>query len=54
MKARYLLTASAALLIGATVFAQSQNFKLGKWTEIQNAVLQELSALMWTLCLWIG
>ena len=43
MKARYLLTASAALLIGATVFAQSQNFKLGKWTEIQNAVLQELS-----------
>ena len=43
MKARYLLTASAALLTSATVFAQSQNFKLGKWTEIQNAVLQELS-----------
>ncbi len=43
MKARYLLTASAALLTSATVFAQSQNFKLGKWTVIQNAVLQELS-----------
>ncbi|MDD7454804.1 MAG: S41 family peptidase [Bacteroidales bacterium] len=40
---RYLLTASVALMVGATVFAQSQNFKLGKWTEIQNAVLKELS-----------
>lgn len=43
MKVRYLLTASVALMVGATVFAQSQNFKLGKWTEIQNAVLKELS-----------
>jgi carboxyl-terminal processing protease len=43
MKARYLITTSVSLLIGVTVFAQSQDFKLGKWTEIQNSILGELS-----------
>ena len=43
MKARYLITTSVSLLIGVTVFAQSQDFKLGKWTEIQNSILEELS-----------
>lgn len=34
---------AAALLVSALSFAQTQSFKLGKWTEIQNALLQELN-----------
>lgn len=37
------ILAAAALLVSVTSFGQSQSFKLGKWTEIQNAVLQELN-----------
>jgi len=32
------------LLSGGATFAQSENFKLGKWTEIHTAILKELSA----------
>ena len=31
-------------VLGTSVFAQSRNFKLGQWTEIQNAILKELNA----------
>ena len=35
---------AAALLLGATaVSAQTKSFELGKWTEIQNAILKELN-----------
>ena len=38
------ITAAAlAFMLGATSFAQSNAFKLGKWTEIQNSILKELS-----------
>lgn len=43
MKLKHLLAAALLLAAGAPAFAQSNAFKLGKWTEIQNALLKELS-----------
>ena len=34
---------AVAILLGTSAFAQSQSFKLGQWTEIQNSILKELS-----------
>ena len=34
---------AAAVLCGTVAFGQSRNFNLGKWTEIQKALLQELN-----------
>lgn len=34
---------AAALMVCTMATAQSQNFKLGKWTEIQNSILKELA-----------
>lgn len=42
MKKTILMIAALAAA-SLTSFGQSQGFKLGKWTEIQNAVLQELN-----------
>ncbi len=42
MKTIRTITLLLALLAGVSAFSQSQSFKLGKWTEIQNAVLKEL------------
>ena len=41
MKRTIMLIAAMAMVITAS--AQSESFKLGKWTEIQNAILQELN-----------
>ncbi len=45
MMARFknITAAALAFMLGATSFAQSNAFKLGKWTEIQNSILKELS-----------
>ena len=43
MKKRTIILAFAALLASGMASAQSQSFKLGKWTEIQNAILKELN-----------
>lgn len=40
---RHILIAAIALLAGTSAFAQSQSFKLGQWTEINNAILKELN-----------
>ncbi|MCQ2182270.1 MAG: S41 family peptidase [Bacteroidales bacterium] len=37
-----ILVAAALLAVTIIAGAQSKNFKLGKWTEIQNAILKEL------------
>ena len=39
---RYLLAAVAALSVSAAASAQSKNFNMGKWMEIQNSILKEL------------
>ena len=43
MKKRTIILAAAALFLSCIASAQSQSFKLGKWTEIQNAILKELN-----------
>ncbi|MBR1926339.1 MAG: S41 family peptidase [Bacteroidales bacterium] len=44
MKTKSIIAAAAAIIIsGAASSAQSQSFKLGQWTEIQNAILKELN-----------
>ena len=44
MKTKTIIAAAAALLISCSAAtAQSQNFKLGQWTEIQNAIIKELN-----------
>ena len=43
MKKKTIILAVAALLASGMASAQSQSFKLGKWTEIQNAILKELN-----------
>ena len=44
MNAKSIIAAAAAIIIsGAAVSAQSQSFKLGQWTEIQNSILKELN-----------
>lgn len=43
MKANKIIAVSLAMLASVASFGQSQNFKLGKWTEIQNSLLKELN-----------
>ena len=43
MKIKSLIAASLTVLVGTAAFGQSQSFKLGKWTEIQNSILKELN-----------
>ena len=43
MNTKSMIAVAAALLIGSASFAQSQSFKLGQWTEIQNSILKELN-----------
>ena len=43
MKNKSMIAAAAAILICCSASAQSQSFKLGQWTEIQNAILKELN-----------
>ena len=38
-----IIAATLAVLVSSATFAQSQSFKLGQWTEIQNSILKELS-----------
>ena len=38
-----IMAAAAAILICGTASGQSQSFKLGQWTEIQNSILKELN-----------
>ena len=40
---RILITLAALVLAGTSLSAQTKNFELGKWTEIQNAILKELN-----------
>ena len=40
---RYIITLSMVLMAAATLSAQSQNFKLGQWSEIYNSILKELN-----------
>lgn len=44
MKIKHIFIAAALLLVSVAVSAQSRSFKLGQWTEIQNAILKELNA----------
>lgn len=43
MKIRSFIAAALAVTVSTATFAQSQSFKLGKWTEIQNSILKELN-----------
>lgn len=43
MKIKTLIAATLAVLVSTAAFSQSQSFKLGKWTEIQNSILKELN-----------
>ena len=40
---RILITLAALVLAATSLSAQTKNFELGKWTEIQNAILKELN-----------
>jgi carboxyl-terminal processing protease len=40
---KYITVVALALTVCSTSFAQTKNFKLGKWVEIQNAILKELN-----------
>ena len=40
---RYILASCLILTAGMTASAQSKSFKLGQWTEIDNAILKELN-----------
>ena len=43
MKTKTIIAAAVAFLVSIAAAAQSQSFKLGQWTEIQNAILKELN-----------
>lgn len=43
MKIKTLIAATLAVLVSTAAYSQSQSFKLGKWTEIQNSILKELN-----------
>ena len=44
MNTKSIIAAAAAIILsGAALSAQSQSFKLGQWTEIQNSILKELN-----------
>ena len=40
---RYIITLTIILFAAQTISAQSQNFKLGQWSEIHNSILKELN-----------
>ena len=40
---RFIITISLAIAAITTISAQSQNFKLGQWSEIKNSILKELN-----------
>ena len=42
-KSLYIIIIAAALLVQGTASAQSKSFDMGKWTEIQNAIITELN-----------
>jgi len=42
MGRKHLYAALAAITLSTAAFAQSENFKLGQWTEIRNAIIKEL------------
>ena len=42
MNNKYIMAAVAALSVSAAASAQSKNFNMGKWMEIQNSILKEL------------
>lgn len=44
MKIKTLIAASLAVLASTAAYSQSQGFRLGKWTEIQNSILKELNS----------
>lgn len=43
MKIKTLIAASLAVSLSTAAYSQSQGFRLGKWTEIQNSILKELN-----------
>lgn len=43
MKIKTLIASTLAVLVSTAAYSQSQSFKLGKWTEIQNSILKELN-----------
>ena len=40
---RFIITISLAIAAITTISAQSQNFKLGQWSEIKNSIIKELN-----------
>lgn len=40
---KYIISAALALALCSPSFAQTKSFRLGKWVEIQNAILKELN-----------
>ncbi|MCQ2148877.1 MAG: S41 family peptidase [Bacteroidales bacterium] len=44
MKIRFVIAFAAAVSLSVPLSSQSQSFRLGKWTEIQNALIKELNA----------
>lgn len=40
---RFLIIIAATLLASANLVGQTKNFKLGQWTQIQNAIVKELN-----------
>lgn len=43
MKIKSLIAASLAIVVSTAAYSQSRGFKIGKWTEIQNSIIKELS-----------
>ena len=43
MHRTHILLSFILLTIGMSLHAQSKDFKLGQWTEIQNAIVKELN-----------
>lgn len=44
MKTNKIIVSAAVMALSAACFGQSKSFTLGKWVEIQNAILRELNA----------
>ncbi len=43
LKIKSLIAASLAVVVSTAAYSQSRGFKIGKWTEIQNSIIKELS-----------
>ena len=43
MNTKSIIAAATAILVSGAALAQSQSFKLGQWTEIQNSILKEIN-----------